>query len=116
MDTLTKDVPLTLADRKKAALAAYVETGIVASACRAVGIGRTTWYRWIREDKDFAAVVENAREMVADDLESEAVRRAKNGSDVLLIFLLKGLKPEKYGNRVAGNITVRNPTLEKVFE
>ena len=32
-------------------------------------------------------------------MEAEARRRAMAGSDLLLIFLLKGLKPEKYRER-----------------
>jgi hypothetical protein len=35
-----------------------------------------------------------------DALEDEALRRAKDKSDTLLIFLLKARRPEKYKDRV----------------
>ena len=44
-------------------------------------------------------MVETAREAVADNFQAEATRRAYEGSDTLLAFLLRGLKPEIYGNR-----------------
>ena len=67
---------------------------------------------------DFAKDRKGALDMGADTLEDEAVRRAKDGvekpvyqggklvghvqeySDTLLIFLLKGARPEKYRDRV----------------
>ena len=44
-------------------------------------------------------MVEDARETVTDLLEAEAIRRAMDGSDYLLTFLLRRRKPEVYGNR-----------------
>ena len=44
-------------------------------------------------------MAEDARKTVTDLLEGEAIRRAMDGSDSLLMFLLRGLKPETYGNR-----------------
>lgn len=83
--------------KKAKALEHFIEFGTVMAACRAVGISRTTWYRWRTEDKQFDIGVQEAQEAVADDLEQEAIKRAKDGkSDTLLIFLLKGLRPEKY--------------------
>lgn len=50
--------------------------------------------------------------MGADVLEGEASRRAMSGSDLLLIFLLKGLRPEKYRERV----TLPPAELDKLIE
>jgi hypothetical protein len=91
------------ADAQKArALARYREVGTVRGACHAAGIGRRTWYNWLEEDRRFASLVQEARDDVADELEEEASRRAKaqNGSDKLLIFLLKALRPSKYRENV----------------
>jgi hypothetical protein len=84
--------------QKARALAKYREVGTVRGACRGAGIGRRTWYNWLEEDKSFAALVQEARDDVADELEEEASKRAKakDGSDILLIFLLKALRPHKY--------------------
>lgn len=42
---------------KGMALAAYRKSAIVMDACAAVGIGRRTWYGWIKADPVFAAQV-----------------------------------------------------------
>ena len=55
-------------------------------------------------------MVEDARETVTDLLEGEAIRRAKDGSDYLLTFLLRRRKPEVYGNR---KYTPPQPQSEK---
>ena len=101
-----------MGQQKKAAIDAYREYGTVSAACLAADIGRSTWYRWKKEDAEFAEAVAEAEEDVADSLEKEAIRRAKESSDTLLIFLLKGHKPEKYKDRVhqdiSGELTVKN--------
>lgn len=97
------------------ALAAY---GNVTQAAKACGMARRTLYDWRREDAAFAAAWDEASELGANALEDEARRRAFKGtlkpvyqrgekvgtvreySDTLLIFLLKGAKPEKYRENV----------------
>lgn len=105
---------------KRAFLTAYAETGNKAQASKAAGIDVMTQYRasWVN-DPVFQAELERARVMSADVLVHEAHRRAVTGtvrftgwhkgepggivreySDILLIFLLKGALPERYGDRV----------------
>ncbi len=104
--------------RKKAMLEAFAECGNVTLACEIANIGRTTHYEWLKEDEKYAKAFDNAMEQAADRLEQEARRRAVEGttkpvfykgeecgyireySDTLLIFLLKGARPEKYKERV----------------
>jgi hypothetical protein len=92
--------------------------GNVSRACLAVNIGRMTAYEWRNDDPEFAKAWDEAVEAGLDDLEQEARRRAFEGvlephfyqgvecgyvrkySDTLLIFLLKGGRPEKYKDRV----------------
>ena len=89
----------------------------VSKACKLAGIARNSAYLWRDDDKVFAAEWDKAIEQAADLLEEEAIRRAKDGvkkpvyrggrlvgyvteySDTLLIFLLKGAKPQKYAER-----------------
>ncbi|MDB4876438.1 MAG: hypothetical protein JWM41_2884 [Gemmatimonadetes bacterium] len=102
---------LTLKDvRQLRALKAYVASGRVNTACKAAQVQYSTWYRWIAEDRDFARAFEQAKEMLADDLEGVAVERAKEGSDTLLITLLKALKPEKYRDKQT--ITIVSPDVQ----
>lgn len=74
----------------------------VSAACRAEGISRSTYYLWRTEDADFAKRADDAVEEGTDRLEDEARKRATAAaepSDTLLIFLLKGRRPEKYRER-----------------
>jgi hypothetical protein len=105
-------------EKEIAFLAALSATANVLRACEAAGIGRTTVYEWRNADEDFRKRWDRAAEIGADALEDEAVRRAHEGweepvfyqgaqcatvrkySDTLLIFLLKGRKPERYRERV----------------
>jgi hypothetical protein len=50
---------------------------------------------------DFAAAWDEAIEEARDLLQAEAWQRALKRSDVLLIFLLKAYRPEKYGDRMS---------------
>lgn len=91
--------------RKKARfLDAYRACGMVSEAARRVKVGRSTVYEWRKEDPAFAAAWDDIDAALADELEAEAIRRAKAGSDTLLIFLLKGLKPERYRERVQADL------------
>lgn len=49
----------------------------------------------------------------ADALEDEARKRAFNGSDVLLMFLLKGIRPQKWRESRA---TIPPAELNKMIE
>lgn len=93
-------------------------SGNVLRACQAAGVGRSTLYHEWMLLAAFKALYEQAREDAADLLEEEARRRAVNGvdkpvfyrggrcglireySDTLLIFLLKGKRPDVYRERV----------------
>ena len=109
---------LTTAEKKRAFLAAYAQCGNVTQAAKVAGISRETHYEWLDKDPGYAAAFKQADEQATDALELEARRRALEGwdepvyqkgqlvgtvrkySDTLLIFLLKGARPEKYRERV----------------
>lgn len=102
--------------KQRAFLAAYAELGTVLHAAEAAGINRCTHNAWLA-DPVYAEAFEEAKEAAAERLEREAIRRAVEGvekpvyqggqmvgtireySDTLLIFTLKGLRPEKYRER-----------------
>ena len=71
----------------------------VTAAAEAIGISRASLYNAREIDPDFAAAWNDAVERGTDTLEDEAVKRARNSSDTLLIFLLKGRRPEKFKER-----------------
>jgi hypothetical protein len=83
-------------------------TGNVAMACRAAGIERSTVYD--RRDKvaAFRKAWEEAKEEAIDTLAAEARSRAMNGSDLLMIFLLKAMRPEIYRDGVRASVEIAN--------
>ncbi len=103
--------------RKTTMLAAYVKHGTVFHASKAANVPRRTHYDWLKADPVYADAFKDAADAVADRLEKEAMRRASQGwlepvyhrgqvvghvrkfSDLLLIFMLKALRPEKYRER-----------------
>ena len=84
--------------KRKAFLIAYAQCGTLKGAAEAAGIGRTVHYNWLGQD-DYAEAFTVADRMAGKSLEDEAVKRAFDGSDTLLIFLLKGAMPDKYKDR-----------------
>ena len=93
---------LKLTQEKRARFCAILTDGSsVTAAARAIDVSRTSLYELRERDPEFAAMWDEAVEQGSDTLEDEAVKRAKDHSDVLLIFLLKGRRPEKFKDRVA---------------
>lgn len=110
-------------EKRAAFLDALADSCNVSRACEAVGIARRTAYLWRETDPDFADEFDRARRIGAEALEDEAVRRAHEGtlepvfykgelvdtvrkySDTLLIFLLKGAKPDVYKDRLASEVS-----------
>ena len=97
------------------------KTGKVADSARAVGFTTTAFLHTLRrEDEDFAELWDQAIDAAGDVLEAEAHRRAVEGivddvyykgevvghkllySDQLLMFLLRGTRPEKYNQSGGG--------------
>lgn len=94
------------------ALVAFRETSTVASACASAGISRQTWYEWVATDPAFQEAVTEATEFVTDELEREAIKRAKEGSDTLVIFLLKSRRRAQYGDRMQVTLTPDHPQVK----
>jgi hypothetical protein len=100
--------------KKRAFLVAYACSGRIRRASADSGVDWRNHYNWIRDDPTYIAAFEYAKELAADFLEDEAIRRAVEGvqrgvyhrgdkvgeetiySDILLMFMLKGFRPEKY--------------------
>jgi transposase len=102
-------------DEKRAKFLASLEEGnSIAKAASDAGVGRTTAYEWRGAEPEFAKAWDDAVETGTDGLEDEAVRRAKAGSDTLLIFMLKARRPERYKERYLAEH--RGTVQQKSFE
>ena len=93
----------------------YSESGNLTAACAYAKIARQSHYNWLETDPQYAQRFQLAADAACDALVSEARRRAFTGvveptgwyksiatttirrySDNLLMFLIKGDRPEKY--------------------
>jgi AcrR family transcriptional regulator len=83
----------------KTFLEALRRCGNRTKAAALAGISRRAVYKHLKKDPDFKEVYEDALDEASDKLEEIAWARAEEGSDVLLIFLLKALRPWKYRER-----------------
>lgn len=72
----------------------------VSSACKLAGVSRASAYRARQRSTHFAAQWVDALEQGADMLEDAAFERALNGSDTLLMFLLRAKRPAVYRESV----------------
>jgi hypothetical protein len=115
-----------LKPRQRAFLASFEITGQIKSAAKAVGIDRDRHYEWLEKVEGYPEAFKAAQEKAADALEDEAVSRAKEGvldavfyqgkpvgarriySDGLMMFLLRGMRPDKYRERRDVEVTGAN--------
>jgi hypothetical protein len=91
-------------------LLAYVKVGTISGACKALGFGYIKVNNWRKgfttskglpgkptdEGERFELAFEQAKVRRIELLEMELERRAIKGSDTLLMFRLRALKPEMY--------------------
>jgi len=124
--TSAQNAPSVSLKRRKAFLRCLAENGgRVVEAARTVGYQSSDYLRRLyRADPDFAKQWDSAIEAAADKLEDEAVRRAVEGvqepvyykgevvghqnkfSDQLLMFVLKGARPDKFADRKQANVSI----------
>jgi hypothetical protein len=111
--------------KKRMFLRIYATCGQLKVTCQATRTDHSVHYYWLDTDPVYEAAFARAKDIAANTLEDEAIRRARDGvtravyhqgqvvgeelvySDTLLIFLLKGAMPARYGQPIQANITLR---------
>jgi len=75
---------------KKAMLEALEKSlGVVTTACRSVGIGRTTHYLWIDKDPEYKKAVEDLENVALDYAETKLHSQITKENPTAIIFYLK---------------------------
>jgi len=76
--------------KKKALLEALEKSlGVVTSACKIVGVDRTTFYKYVNEDVEFKRAVDDVENIALDFAESQLHKQIQNGEVSSTIFFLK---------------------------
>lgn len=114
---------VAMADRQEAFLAQYELTCHVGMSAEHAGIQRKQHYYWLTHDPSYRPRFEASDKIAIDALEQSLLQRAMHGveepvwhqgqqcgsvlkySDRLGEFLLKGRRPEMYGDRFKTEIT-----------
>ena len=63
--------------------------GVVTLSCRKANIPRSTFYKWLKEDQEFAEQVKEIENVALDFAESELLKQIQNGIPTSTIFYLK---------------------------
>lgn len=63
--------------------------GNITESCKTIGISRTAYYKWLKNDSKFKQSIEDLEESDLDFAESEMKKRIQSGSERVLIFYLE---------------------------
>ena len=75
---------------KKAIIEALEKSlGVVTTACKQVGVGRTTFYEYLNKDENFANEVNDIQNIALDFAESQLHKQIQDGNTSATIFYLK---------------------------
>lgn len=75
---------------KKAMLEALEKSlGIITTACKSVGIARSTHYEWYQKDKEYRKAVKEIENVAMDFAESQLHKQIAKGNPLSTMFYLK---------------------------
>tara|TARA_Y100000401_G_scaffold32952_1_gene24340 strand:- start:1833 stop:2183 length:351 start_codon:yes stop_codon:yes gene_type:complete len=102
--------------KKEAMLQALENSlGVVTVACKSANIPRSTYYKWLKEDKEFADQVKEIENIALDFAESQLHSQIKNGNTPATIFYLKTKgKKRGYIEKQELDLTSAEPVKIKV--
>jgi len=87
------------------------KTPIIEAACKQVGLPRSTYYRWRKEDESFAEICDETIELsvgrVNDLAESQLINAIKDRNMSAITFWLKHHHPS-YRNRIELNANINS--------
>ena len=77
---------------------------VVTAACEQSGVGRTTFYEWMKHDPEFKKKVEEVDEIQTDFVETQLLKKIKEGSERSILFYMR-YKGKKRGYSDSVDIT-----------
>jgi len=100
--------------RKRAFLAALEASGgIIETACRSANVGRTTVFRWKKDDPDFCKQWEDIREASVSLVEAKLLECiARNNITAIIYYLNNKGKTLGYNNTESSNINLNIRPIE----
>ena len=118
-------IELRQTEQKKLLIEQLKKTPIVQVACEKTGIGRATYYRWLKDDPEFAKLanesIAEGNGLISDVAESQLANLIKSGNLGAISFWLKHRHPA-YRNKLEVQANVRHedvpltPEQEAIIE
>ena len=102
---------------KKAIIEALEKSlGVVTTACKVVGIGRTQFYQWLKDDDEFAQEVDDIQNIALDYAESQLHKQIGDGSTAATIFYLKTKgKKRGYIERIENDHSINGDSIKNII-
>lgn len=79
----------TIRDKKNVLEALRLSLGVVSTACDKVNLSRSTYYKWLHNDPEFAAEVADVDELILDFGETNLFKLINKGNPKCTMFLLE---------------------------
>ena len=79
----------TKANKKKVIDALEQSLGVVTQALKKLNIHRSTFYRWMQEEEEFANQVAEIQDITLDFAETQLLKQIQGGNTSATIFYLK---------------------------
>ena len=112
---MDKTIEKRQSENKEQLLEILKKTPIVQIACEKAGIGRATYYRWRKDDPEFAKISDQAlldgNLLVNDIAESQMMSAIKDKNMTAIIFWLKHHHPA-YATKIEITATNKNQDIE----
>jgi len=84
----------------------------VSKTCKALKVGRTQYYTWLKDDT-FKEAIENSEIHQVEFVEDALLKRIKEGSDSSIQFYLK-TKAKKYGYGTQIDVTTNGENINTI--
>lgn len=95
--------------KEKAIEALIAYRGIVTTACESIGLARSTFYNWCKEDPEFKAAVDDVNDVSIDFVEGKLFELIEG------VFVEKGVEMDKDGDFVSSVYKQKPDTTAIIF-
>jgi hypothetical protein len=109
----TVDFPEISHVKKRAFLAAFSRCGSLSKAAKRARVDRRTHYNWLAADPWYVHAFRQAMIEAGDSLQDRLTEMAFEGNVTAAIFLLKGLKPETFRDRIE-QVNIQDIEIDKL--
>lgn len=92
-----------ISDKQISFLSAFVKArGVVADACKRASVARDTYYRWMKENPAFNALITRAEEEPLDYVKGKLFQKIDQGNITAILAYLRA-HDERFGEKVTVN-------------